>query len=694
MSRSRRLAKKNKIQSGVGSASLYSGSDNFGGTDSAKKQLIRAKQAKLKRAQDGDNSEQNNSGGAVDIDALLGSGSQYFGSDSVPEQPGPTELAPDPTIDSATPPAPVAPVSTQAAVTVNVPQDQAGDLVFKRSEFNTVVQRAATDLLEPTIAQYKQQIDAMTANGDRQRAEMDQVVTHMREQLHVLESENKRLTDVFQATGSSVPGLTQRGANGAIGGSYKVNFLSYGLSKEPQGSARDFVDFIGNPQYVKSFPVMDEGKRMYMAQDHRVIDSFVRQHREALRKDMELYAQGNGLLRGMGADAFTAGQTIGGTGGGVSEAFLSYLSSEMRMAKHALYIWWQFANAGIGLGTPVGSTILIPMFANLNEAQSENDFVLEDLTLATAADRINAGTANRQALSMNTVPIVVKGYGLGKAGGPQGTEPVSIPEFIQVTSLVQLLGVLNTKLTLLYNSFVDVTIRHNYRKARYNADNVYYNNSGSAVNAVPAAAAGSDGTCTEAFLAEMSMVCTAKQIPTLTDGRRIAILSSKATSQLKTDLGSKWQAATPEQLSALTNILKESFPDGEAANVQGYMGDYEGFHCFYNYSSSNGAPGSEGVYLGNAVETGAATVDLGTDYAAVTYRDSFFFGRDAVGRGVSLPMQIRMNPTTNFDRMYDFIWREIGANGSIGVSSVASDGTTATNEQDCVVIGRTSDTVL
>jgi len=572
--------------------------------------------------------------------------------------------------------------------TVEVPATSDGSLVIKKEEFQTFVQRAAEKSIEPALKGYKDQIRAMTESQDALNAKNNEVLKQLNDQLTTVKAESDRKSQLLQMNGSSIPLSTDIADNGAIGGSYAVNYLSFGTSKELQGAAKDFADFKSNQLYCKSANTVDDFGGLATGYDPKALNAFVKQNRDSLRKDMERYVKGNGFLLGVGRDAVQPGNTLG-TAGSIPQAFLDYLSTEMRMAKHPKYIWWQFANFGLGLGTPVGSTVLVPKFENLDEPDNEANFTLDEI------DNIRTIPADRQALIMNTVPVTIKGYGLGLGNTPSN-RPVGIPEFIQVTSLVELMSVLNRKLTRNYNGFVDMMVRGYYRHARFNAANVFYNNSANATSTPGDITTGSDGTMTLAFLDNMFAQATDLDIPSLEDGRRVAVLSNKAASQLKSDLATQWEAPTPEALQNLTNILNASYPGGDVDNVSGYIGDYGGFHCFHNMSSSRGAVGSEGVYQGNAMQTGAA-VDVALEAAVAAtavMRDSYFFGPDAVAKGTALPMQIRTDPTTNFDRMFSFIWYEICGYGPIAVSSLAADGTTATNQEDCVLIGRTSDTVL
>jgi hypothetical protein len=180
---------------------------------------------------------------------------------------------------------------------------------------------------------------------------------------------------------------------------------------------------------------------------------------------------------------------------------------------------------------------------------------------------------------------------------------------------------------------------------------------------------------TEDFLNGMSGEMTRRSIPTYENGKRVAVLNFKATQQLKNSLGDKLQAPSEAQIQEITNILNAGSLGDGIGRVTGYLGEYCNFMCFEGSSFATGAAGTEGV----------RTVTLGGSLGTGTGRSSYLFGPGAVGRGIGMPMEIRMDDSGQFGTKMRFIWRSIEGFGALDVQS------SGTNQQDRVVEVRTLD---
>ena len=595
--------------------------------------------------------------------------------------------------DEATPPE--QPVVEDEDNSGNTPAPAAdGSITVKPSELQALIQAEATKAAERMNGDIVAQMEAQNADYAELRRRADEQLAEVNKDLQDTRKENERLNGIFQATGTS-PGSMPGGSSGdAVGHNrYKVNYNTLPLSGEPKGAASDFIDILNNSAYTPRQKFINPADGSVQESiDTRHLQLFLLQHRDHVQRDMERYAKGHGLLRG--ADASLAGNTSGAAGS-IPDGFLPYLSAEMRLTHHAKFVWWQFANFGIQLGQQPGQTVLVPKFELLDDATSEADF-----TLDTATSSANISTDN-QALIANTVPVEIKGYGLG-LGNNVNTRPVAIPEFIMATSMLELVTALNTNLTHNYNSFEDLLIRTYYREALYRAENIWYNNQSEVTNDSTAIVAGADGTMTEEFATNLSAQMDDDDIPALEDGCRIGVLATKAAAQFKLSLGDKIQVPTEAQLEEMTNILIHSYPGATIDRPVQYMGKYCGFHMYQNMSSSKGNTGREGVYAGDALPSGAGALDaappnvtaIGTAAPADSVlRDSYFFGPGAVGKGSSMPMELRQDDANQFGTKMRFIWRSIEGYASIDVSSLNNAGTART-QQDRVYVARTSDRVI
>lgn len=632
-----------------------------------------------------------NAGNDDDKDVVIGG--TIKGSDEAvktpPEQPAtattPTE---QPSADNNggnnTPATP--PTMDASGTTIQIRPDELNDLVVARAD----------SLLNERTAGIQAQMDAMDQQFREVQERADARVAAVTEQLTTANAEVERLNNIFRATGvSSGASGDAAGQNGNYQGGtdYRVNFNTLPLSGEARGSAKDFMDILGNSAYTPRQQFMDSRTgEVRECMDTRQLDAFVRKNREHLAKDMERMAKAHGLLRG--SDATQAGFTLG-TATSIPDGFLPYLSAEMRTTHHQKFIWWQFANFGIQLAQQPGQTVLVPRFEYLDDATSEADYIIDTATVSS-----NISTDN-QALIQTSVPIIITGYGLG-LGNNTNTRPVAIPEFIAATSMIELFTALNRVLGHNYNSFEDFLIRSKYRQALFQANNVWYNNNSAPTNDSTAIVAGSDGTMTEEFVTNMSANMDDADIEALEDGCRIGVLSTRAAAQFKISMDDKIQVPTEQQLMDMSNILIHSYPGSSVDRPMQYMGKYCGFHMYQNMSSSKGGVGSEGVYAGNVLPVGAGaldaappnTVTLGTATPANNVvRDSYFFGPGAVGKGTSLPMEIRQDDANQFGTKMRFIWRSIEGVGALDVSNLDTAGAART-QQNRVFVARTTDTIV
>ena len=564
-----------------------------------------------------------------------------------------------------------------------------GTITVKPSELNAIVDSRIDSAVNARTSDLTAQIEAQSNEVDEIRRRHKEQIDGLSQDLKKSRDENERLEKIFKATGTSSGSIAP--TSDARTPNYKVNYNTLPLSKEPKGAAADFVSIYNNPSYTPKQQFINSDGVLQESVDTRQAEVFLMKNRDAVARDMERYAKAHGLLRG--ADASLAGYTLG-TAGSIPDGFLPYLASEMRTTHHAKFIWWQFANFGVQLGQQPGQTVLVPKFENLDDATNEADFILD-----TAVASANV-SADNQALIANTVPVIINGYGLGLGNNPN-TRPVAIPEFIMATSMLDLTTALNSKLGHNYNSFEDFMVRSKYREALFQPNNIWYNVQSEPTNNSTLVVDGADGTMTEEFVTNLSAQMDDDDIPSLEDGCRIGVLSTKAAAQFKLSMGDKILVQTEQQLQDMSNILIHNYPGSMNDRPMQYMGKYCGFHMYQNLSSSKGNAGNEGVYAGDALPSGAGALDAvppnttavgttATPPANVVVRDSYFFGPGAVGKGVSMPVQIRQDDANQFGTKMRFIWREICGYASIDVSDLDTAGVART-QQNRVYVARTLD---
>ncbi len=354
------------------------------------------------------------------------------------------------------------------------------------------------------------------------------------------------------------------------------------------------------------------------------LDRFIRKHREEIRDGMEALAKQSGLLRGK--DAPTAKTDI-------PPAYLTYLSSIMRMTHSPKFIFWQFADTRIEMGKGMGDTVLIPRVNYANTGTTTADWQLTPGTPLVATS---------QAVSMTSVSATLNEYGIGKNGT---IEPIAIPEFILANSQMELETIVQRNLGYNYNQYEEIAARSLW----FANTKTLYNNGGTPVTT----AAGVIATATTAkyrggvvnyqFLINLYAYMSGQQIPAYNNGCYGLVLHEFALAQLKSSLADRNQYLDAGDMADITNIFKASTMSDQI-RVQNYQGTIGNFMIF---STNN-------ISMGVAGTVGAQTETLGG--VAQTTRTSFAFGANTIGRGTGMGATIRRQVEDDFGRMNRWAW--------------------------------------
>lgn len=428
---------------------------------------------------------------------------------------------------------------------------------------------------------------------------------------------------------------------------------------EPQGLAREFIDLFSSSK-VKPNEVRHEGM-VCVQRDHGVLARFVQEHfrderetkglrdwrRSPLVRELEQYFKNQGFLSGK-----AAGPTIG-TAGSIGAIYLDVLSALMRETHNANNIWWQFASTVYDSTSAPNKSVLIPRAANLPAPTDVNDFLIATTDTYNSINYSRGTSSDSQSLEISTVALTIAQWGLGLSTST-GNRPVFIPEFHEVTSLIELMGVLDRVLMQHYFSFEDLMVRKEYFKAT----TVYYNDNGE-ITTVPAnVAATDDGTLTEDFLNSVYAELFANRWPTLANNCYVLTVPPKSLDNFKKSLGDLYAPVTEEQRMAISNVLRAA-TGIEIGQSSGYVGQYCGFEIFSGNTWGVGAAGgSDPTVISSTLGVGATVTE-----------DCFVFSYGAVGRGIALPMEIRASGTTPFNMGEAFIWISREQTGPVDLDS-------------------------
>jgi len=380
--------------------------------------------------------------------------------------------------------------------------------------------------------------------------------------------------------------------------------------------------------------VSPEGERAF-AYNYQEMDTFVRANRAQVIKDLEVAFKSQGMLRGPNANPVNAVKAAATTFADLPGFNLETLSSLARTNNRPGFIHWQFCPTEINFQKAQGTKIDLYRAAYQTTSTNPADWELSGGGTYTDIDF--AG----DSVQTGIVQAELKEWGMGKTG--TSIKPVVVPTFVMAYSLQNLLTIINRNIVHNYYEWEDLKIRSLWKPT----SRVLYNNNGVVTATATDITTGSKGILSAKFAAALFEYAHRSQILTLEDGCYGMVLNTRGVLQLKNDLDDKWDAPTPEDLMALTNILQPFGLPGEAdSRVSGYLGKYYNIHFFSQNAYGIGAAGTEGVQ----------NVTLNATLGSTLTRSNYLFGGETIGRGIGDPMRIIESEITNAQRKRTFGW--------------------------------------
>jgi hypothetical protein len=405
-----------------------------------------------------------------------------------------------------------------------------------------------------------------------------------------------------------------------------------------------------------------------LQRDFRPFDSFIYQYIDSVRPAIEDMMKQNGFLGGTAAKYGNSDAAT--TLADIPFIIKEYLSSVIRRTHNSKYILWQFVRRDIASGTPPYQFISLARFKNLDTGTSPSDW---ELTPGTPI----VGTY--QPLEGGSVSAIIKELGMGKNSTIQ---PVAVPEFLTASSLVNLEQVLQEKIGLNYEEYTEQSIF----SVMGSTTAIYYNDGGSVTTTLGDLGSGAGGQATIGALASLRSEAASLNIPALSDGCYPVVAVPKQIEQINTDLRASGMeyASSEAQVSELTSFMFKSTAslEQQGMRLSGYIGKISGCHLFEANSFGVGLPGARGVQTEtvNAVSS--------------TTRSMFLIGADAMGWATAMPMEIRLDPSTDYGRMNKFIWLS-HETGCIGLDvDPDRDSPSSDDEQLRVLELRTTDRLV
>lgn len=467
-------------------------------------------------------------------------------------------------------------------------------------EFREFIERAAA------IAHEKEKEIAK-----RERQQIQAELNETKNQLATAQNQATAITNVLTTLGHTHPVVDKSSALGFPA----HNKLIESTSDRIGGRLKEWRDRI-----EKAFSQNVQNPQtglVYTQRDWRAADRYFVDNRAALRDEVEQFCKANGLFKGLLTDKAAA--TIRTD---LLPTLLDYLSASIRKTQSAKYIFWQFAYKDIKFGKATGDTVQVARVRDLTAPTSVSDTLLA----------ITGPSATRSNLSINSVSGVLQRRGLN--------EPVQIPQFFSMYSLLDLETLVGNKLGKHHQADVDLRIRTRFLATT----KVLYNNGGAVTATAGDVGAGDDGTLTESFLnAAYAYITGSFYVDTDEMGALWLAAPARALAPLKNSLANSnryMDQISTERLTALFTMATNS----DVPTISGYVGTFCGFHIFQSTAYGNGAAGTEGVQN----ET------LGT--GSTLTRSVIAGGYYAVARAVGMEAEIRRATEDNFQTQDAWTW--------------------------------------
>jgi len=509
---------------------------------------------------------------------------------------------------------PVVPVKNTETETLPAPLDlKAIESLIASAVSSAIaeVKAAAEAEKQSALEAQKQQAEAEKNEIKSSLAETTEAVKQTSEKLSALETElneSKRIinnfNDLGKLHGSSQPAKkveteevkTQNNAPKFKTLNFNTN-IAIGYNDKLPGTFREIQHHIDSlPKAIK----FTGAKERVLDFDKTELDRYVKENYRHVLNDLDLWGRKAGLFKGTDIQMIDPGENVTNTIiSDLPGGFLPTLSAIMRVTHRPGFVFHMMPLVRYDFAKSRGNVIQIGRFNYLSTSPSLADYEL------SAGNAYSSITTRSDSMSTSKVDVEIREYGRGKESASTQINPIRIVSFVEYFSAYELAAELNQKFGYDYAQFEDRLIR-----SRYDLTSVIWYNQGNTINTAATALQNGDGRMNQQFLREM---------------RHRAHSSS-----------SPWEPLPDGNFMAVLNPPR----------VNGYMGVVEGVHVFE----------SNAFGVGNAGADGVSNVTVRTPSTTALFRDSYFFGHGAVGRGIAMPVEVRTDSVTNFDRESRLTW--------------------------------------
>ncbi|EKU98031.1 hypothetical protein Lepto7375DRAFT_7290 [Leptolyngbya sp. PCC 7375] len=520
---------------------------------------------------------------------------------------------------------PETPVEPTSQVTQSTESESTDETPTEQSIPLSQVQELVTQTLTNALQPFQQQLTESQTRNQELETQLNTANT----QLEVARQSTQAVENLSQLLGRSA--TPQQG----------MEFPNVNHNTSPNGDR--YTGLLGEYMQERNlsrveFTRTKKGNLQIPAYDTRRVDRFVIENNLwnpsssnyfRLMEDLTDLGKKNGLFKG--SKRFTEAETRSATtAGNIPGGFLEVLSSMMRVSSRPGLVFWQFAKTVHNFEKGYSDLVDIPRARYPNTATNSNQRLLSGAGTYT---RISDNNATVQT---GIAQLRLQEYGLGRPEAP----PIGIPNFVSAYSMIELMELLQRDIFFDYHNWEDLIIREQWQPTTQ----VFYNNGNNLVSAAGDVSTG--GTLTHQFLRKLYVWFHNQRIVPLPDGCYGLVTNATAVAQLKDSLETKWEAPSPEQLEALTNMMLLGYPNGENLKINGYVGKCEHFHIWETNSFASGNVGTEGVF---SETDGTAGTSI--------FREGYAFGDATTGRGIGgAGAQIVYDENRDFGRLERAIW--------------------------------------
>ena len=509
--------------------------------------------------------------------------------------------------------------------------------------------QSATESLESAKESLKSELENKTEGYEETVAGLKTELESKAESLKALEAEKARLTESVKTLETANSNNTERLAKleglMTLKGNPNGANANTGLQIVGEGSdaSRRFEKLLAQSHTHR---ILNPSTQAFeMAKHNPDADKFWANNRKEISEGIGAILRDKGYLNGGGATT----QDITLPADIPSLAF-QHLSSMIRLNPYADLILDQFARENVQLGIAPGMGAKNFAFPRYNQITRPTTKASRTLTTGTA---INAGS---QAVTQKNAAVEILELGLGVDSSNMA---VGLSTFVTAFSMVDLEEIVMMNLGLDYQATKNLFLQEEL----FRADVTLYNDKGTATATIGNLAATDDGRMANNFLASVYAYMRNAQVPTTIDGCYYLIAHPNAVQQLLADKSEKERFISPEQLDLVGEGLARNRSQ-YGGRVSGYKGKYSGFHVFEQNVFGVGAAATAGVQN----ET-IATVSTLT-------RTSLAMGVDSIGWASALPVQVRMDEFSDFQRQKRMIWYSHENSVSLDVKTTSGTGET------------------